>query len=523
MKNYTKKAAIFFKRPRNLVIGIIVLGIVLFFILGGKKQPVNNLITIKRGSVVQDIVVTGDITSEENVDLSFPVGGNISKIFVATGDKVGTGDILLAEDASVLEAQLQQAEASVAADEANLATLESGATPEDVSVSEAEVASAESALADAKRAAVNAIKDAYTKADDAVHNQTDQIFTNPRTSNPQLLFTIPDQQLTVNIDAERVGVESDFSAWSTALQSLGSSDDLLPVIKQTKAYLDDIQSFLTDVASALNVANPSTGATQAALSSWKTAVAAGRTETGTTLTNVIGVESSLNAAETALTVAQKQLALKQAPATADQVAAEEAQVEQAKANVAVIQAQINQMVLESPLSGIVTNVVPKKGEVVTAGETVVSIMGINSLEVEAYVAEADVAKLTVGDPVSMTFDALPGENFTGKVFSIDPAETVLNGVANYKIKVSFDKMDPRFKSGLTANLTIETERKDGVLVAPQFAIIQNDQGTFATKVVNGKEEQVPIILGIQDQNGNAEVVSGLSEGDQVLNVGLKQQ
>ncbi len=520
MKNKIKKVFFFFKKPRNAIIAIIVIGLVLFFVFSHKKSTTGNLITIKRGSITQEVVVTGDITSSANLSLSFNQSGNISKVNVVTGDKVKPGDVLLMEDSSVLQAQLSQAEASVAASEANLGVLKQGATEEDISVSEAQVQSAESTLSDSQKSVVAVIKDAYTKADDAVHNEADQFFSNPKT-NPQLIFSIGDEQLTINVEKERLNIESDFNSWNSMIENLSYSSDIHSAIKQTKLYLGDMQSFLTDAATALNELSPSGSVTQTTINTWRTDVASGRTEVGTAITNLSSAESNLNSAEAALTVAQKELALKQAPPTPDQVAAGVAAVNQAEAQVALIQAEINQTVLRSPIAGTITNVIPKKGELVTAGETVISVIGDNSLEVEAYVPEADVAKLSVGDKVDMNFDALPGENFTGHVVSIDPAETIISGVANYKTKVDFDNMDPRFKSGLTANLTIETQKKDGVLVIPQFAITQNDNGTFATKMVNGKEEQVPITLGLQDQNGNAEVLSGLSEGDQVVNIGLK--
>ena len=116
---------------------------------------------------------------------------------------------------------------------------------------------------------------------------------------------------------------------------------------------------------------------------------------------------------------------------------------------------------------------------------------------------------------------LPHETFTGKVFSIDPAETIVSGVVDYLIKVSFDKNDPRVKSGLTANLEITTKTENNALILPQYAILQNDSGTFVETLQNGAEAQMPVTLGISDQNGNVEVSSGTTEGEQVMNIGLK--
>ena len=88
------------------------------------------------------------------------------------------------------------------------------------------------------------------------------------------------------------------------------------------------------------------------------------------------------------------------------------------------------------------------------------------------------ARLPSAIAVDMTFDAFPGETFTGKVFYIDPAETIESGVVDYLVKVSFDTPDPRIKSGLTANLDINTQTNQNALILPQYAIIQNASGTF---------------------------------------------
>jgi multidrug efflux pump subunit AcrA (membrane-fusion protein) len=148
-------------------------------------------------------------------------------------------------------------------------------------------------------------------------------------------------------------------------------------------------------------------------------------------------------------------------------------------------------------------------------------MSDKGYEVDAGVSEIDVGKILVGNKVVMKLDAFPNEIFNGFVFYIAPAETNNAGVISYQIKISFDKTDTRLKSGLTANVDIQTKNKDNVLVLPQYAIFQNDQGTFVETLVNNKINQNPVTLGISDQKGNVEVISGVTEGEQVLNIGLK--
>ena len=78
------------------------------------------------------------------------------------------------------------------------------------------------------------------------------------------------------------------------------------------------------------------------------------------------------------------------------------------------------------------------------------------------------------------------------------------------------------KSGLTANLDIVTRSHDNALILPQYAILVNDQGSFV-ETLDAKKAVVktPVTLGIQDQGGNAEVLSGVTVGEEVLNIGLK--
>ena len=79
------------------------------------------------------------------------------------------------------------------------------------------------------------------------------------------------------------------------------------------------------------------------------------------------------------------------------------------------------------------------------------------------------------------------------------------------------------KSGLTANLEHHHCKRNRMYCScPQFAVIQNASGTFV-ETLNGKTVMnVPVTLGIEDQSGTVEMVSGVTEGEQVVNIGLKQ-
>ncbi|MCE9517756.1 efflux RND transporter periplasmic adaptor subunit, partial [Candidatus Nomurabacteria bacterium] len=144
-------------------------------------------------------------------------------------------------------------------------------------------------------------------------------------------------------------------------------------------------------------------------------------------------------------------------------------------------------------------------------------------EVDSGVSENDVVNILSGNKVTMTLDSFPKEVFQGTVFYIAPAETTTGGVVSYEVKIAFDANDPRLKSGLTANIDIKTNYKESVLILPQYAILQNDEGTFVEVLDGKKTKQNKVELGISDSFGNVEIISGVTEGEQVLSIGLKSK
>ena len=153
-----------------------------------------------------------------------------------------------------------------------------------------------------------------------------------------------------------------------------------------------------------------------------------------------------------------------------------------------------------------------------AGVSVMSVISAGNLEIEAYVPEVNIGKVSVGNLVTITLDALSGESFTGKVLYIDPAETVLDGVVNYKTKVSLDSSDERIRSGLTANLTVHSAERKAVIAIPRYAVSTVGDTSTVKKFLSDASDvtTTPVTLGLQGSDGNVEIVSGLAEGDVIV-------
>ncbi|MDO8536954.1 MAG: efflux RND transporter periplasmic adaptor subunit [bacterium] len=511
---------------KSVLAGIAVIAIggsIFYYSRSNNSAP--DLITTRRGDISEEVIVTGNTRPVQEISLAFQVSGKIARVNVGVGDKVAAGEALVELDTSELAARLREVEASVAAAQAKLDALKRGTRLEDIQITRTQLDKAEQDLTNDYNGVLAILNDAYAKADDSVRNQLSAFFTNADAINPQLTFSTNDSQIQTDVQAGRVIVGAELTTWKTELVALNSTSEnsrekLDQALNNAQSHLGSILTFLAKTSDAL-VGSLSLGAST--LTTYKTNVTTAKSALNTAITNVNNSAETI--ASQKLTVQQQsdQLALQLAGTTAEDIRAQEAAVAQTKASAAVTQAQLNQTAIRSPMSGTVTRQDAKVGQIATANNTLISVISADNLEVNANIPEVDIGKIAIADNVYITLDAFPGELFAGKVVKIDPAETVVDGVVNFKVTINFDSLDSRVKSGLTANLRIETKKKIDVLILPQIAILQNDQGTFVNKYENGEVKEMRVELGVRDESGNVEIVSGVIEGDQVMNVGLKTQ
>lgn len=194
-----------------------------------------------------------------------------------------------------------------------------------------------------------------------------------------------------------------------------------------------------------------------------------------------------------------------------------AQVEEAKTLLALSRDKLNKAHLLAPLDGVITQVNFARGEQVNTTETVIVIIGISNFEIEVDISEADIAKVDLDDEVEITLDAFSEEKkFQGKVIFIDPAETVIQDVIYYQVKVSLMTEEKQIKSGMTADVTIKTDEKKNVLLVPERTISETG-GDKNVKVINkGIVKEIIITTGLKGDGGLVEIITGLEEGEEVV-------
>ncbi len=243
---------------------------------------------------------------------------------------------------------------------------------------------------------------------------------------------------------------------------------------------------------------------------------------------IASAQARLESANQNLILAQAQLNSTVAPARTQDVALAQAQVSQAQASLAGIIQQLSETILVAPLEGVVTAVNYEVGEQFgLGGKAMISILVNNSFNVEVDIAESNISKIKVGDVADITLDAF-SEDFVlkGVVSFIEPAQTLIQDVVYYKVKIDFADLAATMaqiqsrglalKSGMTANVVITTDRREKVLQVPARALLERDGSRIVRVLVDGVAQEVPVEIGLRGDEGMIEIVSGLQVGDNVI-------
>lgn len=516
MKNFIKKRKILI-----VIAVIIVLAIAGFFYFNRQKESGIETVEVKRGNILQEVSVTGSVRPSEDVNLAFEVGGKVSKIYAKVGDVIVSGQIIIQLDDSQAYANLVSAKATLKTQEVQLDELIRGTREEEIIISKTKVDNAVIVLDESKKTLVEKIKNSYTVCDDAIRNKADSFFKAPAIPAPQLNFYVSDSQLKIDIESQRLVMEESLNFWNLNLTKIMAESNLSSYITEAKSNLNNASIFLDKANSALNGLTAGASVSQTTIDSWKAGVSTARTNVNTAIDSISTAETTYKNAQAALSLAQQELNLKIAGSTIEEIKVQEAQVEKARADVLSYQVQMEKMVLRSPMSGIIIKQEAKIGQIVSANSIVVSVISGNQFEIESKIPEADIAKVKIGDSAKITLDAYGDDViFSAKVLKIDPAETIIEGVATYKTTFQFDKIDNRIKSGMTANIDISTDKRENVLVIPQRTVVSEESGKFVF-VDNGTAdfEKTKIEIGLKGVNGNIEIISGLSEGEKISAIG----
>ena len=210
------------------------------------------------------------------------------------------------------------------------------------------------------------------------------------------------------------------------------------------------------------------------------------------------------------------------------------QVASSKENVQRAQTNLGYATITSPIDGTVISKSVEEGQTVAASfntpELFTIAKDLTNMQVVANVDEADIGNVKEGDRVTFTVDAYPDDTFEGTVKQVRLEATTTNNVVTYEVVISAPNADLKLKPGLTANVTIYTQERSGVLAVANKALrftptketvgkdmkIVDCKGKNKVWTLNGNTLTAhPVTIG-QSDGINTEITKGLKQGEKIV-------
>ncbi len=172
--------------------------------------------------------------------------------------------------------------------------------------------------------------------------------------------------------------------------------------------------------------------------------------------------------------AQVETAKSQIESAKAQIESAKAQIEQAKASLKVSETNLDYATIRSPVNGIVISRNVDVGQTVAASLQAPTLFTIakdlTQMQVDTNVSEADVGRIAVRQDSTFTVDAYPERTFEGRVSEIRNAPTTIQNVVTYDVVIEVNNKDLKLKPGMTANVSVLVDHKEGVLKIPNAAL-----------------------------------------------------
>jgi RND family efflux transporter MFP subunit len=520
------------------------------FVGTGKITKINCKIgdKVKAGAVLAEIDSSALLLNERQARASVNLANaNLQKLLNGAS----------ASDISVARAGVKQAEVAY-----QNARLSGDRTSASVAASVAQAKKTYDDLANPANTAsnnkrdpiVNALEDKITAAKTAI----DMIERTIADENAKDVLSIQDGSRLILTKSSLVTAKTLLPAAESSLaaaKTLKSDDNLDKGVSDALGLLNEVYHSLNYCYAALQNTITSAKLTQTSLDSLKTNISAQLTLTTAGISAVQTASQNLkdasasaantlettqfsadqqktvaasqtDAAYNAWQVAKAQLDKLNSPARSEDIVALQAQVAQAQGSLDSISNQLGNNLIKAPIDGLITESNYRVGETVNPAKNVFAMLSKNNYEIEVDISETDINKIKVGNKSEVTFDAFGEDSiFTGEVTFIEPAQTVIQDVIYYKTtvdKLVFPQIDGKpaawdIKPGMTANITITTAEKKGVMIIPQRAVIEKEDKTKIVRVLqNSQPVEKAVTLGLRGDNGLVEVISGLNENDETI-------
>jgi membrane fusion protein, multidrug efflux system len=187
-----------------------------------------------------------------------------------------------------------------------------------------------------------------------------------------------------------------------------------------------------------------------------------------------------------------------------------------EAIVAVAEAKLSKLTITAPFSGIIGLRSVSVGDYVKEGADMVNLEAVDTLKVDFRVPEIYLSQVRVGQTLQLTLDAMPGKNYEGTVFAINPLIDAAG--RSVVIRAQVRNQGTVLRPGMFTRVRLLTADAQDTLAVPEQAIVPQGDEWYVYRVVDGKAQRTKVEIG-QRRDGKTEIVRGLQDGDMVVTAG----
>jgi len=525
----------------KFITGIIVLAIIFGGYFGYKKlndngqQPRYVLASVEKGTLIVSVSGSGQVSASNQVDIKPKVSGDIIYMGIKNGQQVKTGTLLLQLDASDAQKTVHNAEIALQREQLSLEKMQ-GITTDEGDIR----GTKEKAEDDVKKAyddGFNAVANVFLELPDIMSGLNNMLFSYDFEQNQANIIYYAN--VVRKYDEEKVSqYEKDtYNKYQIAREIY---DKNFQDYKSASRFsdLEVIESLINQTYETIRFVADAIKSTNNLIQFYKEELSRREFRTqalaDTHLANLNSYTGKTNSFLSGLlsiknTILNNKEAIVNAGFDIDD---QEIQVAEAESSLLEAKEKLNDYFVRAPFAGTIIGVADiERGDSISPSTTIATLITKQQIA-EISLNEVDVAKVKVGQKVTLAFDAIDGLEITGEVAEVDSIGTVTQGVVNYNIKISFDTQDDRVKPGMSVSASIIIDVKQNVLLIPNSAVkSQGDiyyvetlnETNLANQATANVTGIISSILPNQQQieigaanDSYTEVTSGINEGDTVV-------
>lgn len=445
---------------RNIVIALVVIAVIgggAYFFFGqnqGTESGMFQTEVARKGDLQARVGATGTVRANQTALLTWQTTGTVEAVRVKVGQKVKAGDVLASLEKSSLSQSVIMAEADLISAQRAIEDLKNDT-----------LAKAEAQLAVAQ--AEKALEEAKDKYDGIYFKRG----SDAKIENVEAQLDVINQQISI--------ARKTFNVFSR----LPNSDNRRA---QSLANLTNLELQRDNLVAQLNymTGKPTENDASQRLANYEIA------------------KSQLEEAKLRL----ERLANGYDPV---EMATLEARLTSAQAILDTIQ-------ITAPFAGELTEVKPLRGDQVSPGVTAFRLDDLSHLLVDVQISEIDINSIELGQEVTLTFDAILGETYIGKVVEVGRVGSVVQGAVEFTITVELTDADAAVRPGMTAAVTIVVNELEDVLLVPNRAVRIEDGSRVVYILKDGMPTPVKIKLGANSDTVSEVIGGDLKEGDLII-------